>query len=244
MNYHFLLGKNKFCTLLKKEINYPIAISRGISNHFLLNSYCKIIYDGVRSKKLIQFQQKKEKYFLFVGNLSEHKGLDLIIDAFIDFANETFDYELLIVGSNEGDYANLVVNKALNSSSSKRIKFLGYRSDIDNLMAKASSLIVASSFEGFGLITAEAMFNGCLVIGKNTAGTKEQFDNGFKLQREEIGLRFYNQSELTLAMKEIAFNGIEYYFPMIKKAQETALSLYSTETNANQIIELYKKILK
>lgn len=42
------------------------------------------------------------------------------------------------------------------------------------------ALIVPSPFEAFGLITAEAMFNKCLVIGRDTAGTKEQFDNGQK----------------------------------------------------------------
>lgn len=47
-------------------------------------------------------------------------------------------------------------------------------------MNRATALIVPSPFEAFGLITAEAMFNKCLVIGKDTAGTKEQFDNGQK----------------------------------------------------------------
>ena len=45
-------------------------------------------------------------------------------------------------------------------------------------MSKALALFVPSSFEGFGFITVEAMFCGCLVIGRNTGGTKEQFDNG------------------------------------------------------------------
>lgn len=57
-------------------------------------------------------------------------------------------------------------------------------------MSKAQALIVASRFEGFGFITTEAMWNDCLVIGKNIAGTKEQFDNGVAETGHEIGLRF------------------------------------------------------
>jgi glycosyltransferase involved in cell wall biosynthesis len=38
-------------------------------------------------------------------------------------------------------------------------------------MAHATALIVSSYHEGFGFITVEAMFNGCLVIGNNKGGT-------------------------------------------------------------------------
>ena len=53
------------------------------------------------------------------------------------------------------------------------VKFLGIRKDIYSLMKNAMALVVSSPSEGFGFITVEAMLNGCLVIGRNTAGTKE-----------------------------------------------------------------------
>ena len=57
-------------------------------------------------------------------------------------------------------------------------------------------LIVPSIFEGFGFITAEGMANGCVVLGRNTAGTKEQFDNGVKMTGKEIGVRFIDDNEM------------------------------------------------
>jgi len=47
------------------------------------------------------------------------------------------------------------------------------RDDVYAIMSRATALIVPSHFEGFGRITAEAMFNGCLVAGYNSAGTRE-----------------------------------------------------------------------
>lgn len=49
-------------------------------------------------------------------------------------------------------------------------------------MNRATALIVPSPFEAFGLITAEAMFNKCLVIGKDTAGTKNNLTMVKKIQ--------------------------------------------------------------
>ena len=73
------------------------------------------------------------------------------------------------------------------------IELLGYRKDIPELMSNAKCLIVPSPNEAFGFITAEGMFNGCLVVGKNTAGTKIQFDNckkyaGRDAQQSVIGI--------------------------------------------------------
>ena len=50
------------------------------------------------------------------------------------------------------------------------------------------------------------MLNNCLVIERDTAGTKEQFNNGLKDTGEEIGLRFKTVEELTMRMIEVSNN--------------------------------------
>ena len=56
-------------------------------------------------------------------------------------------------------------------------------------------LIVPSKCEGFGLVTVEGMLNGSLVVGKDTGGTKEQFDNGKSFCGKEIGLRYNTEKD-------------------------------------------------
>ena len=111
-------------------------------------------------------------------------------------------------------------------------------------MNRAMALIVPSPFEAFGLITAEAMFNKCLVIGRDTAGTKEQFDNGQKKQNQEIALRFTNEQQLTTHLISMEQNGPSYYNKTTQQAYDSVSTLYSIENNAKQIKLLYTTVLK
>ena len=114
---------------------------------------------------------------------------------------------------------------------------------VRQLMEKATALIMASRAEAFGRVTAEAMFAGCLVIGRDTAGTKEQLDNGLTQIGREIGLRFSNVHELSQHMFDITYKGIETYFPMIKDSQNVVRHLYTTESYAEGVKNFYKQII-
>ncbi|GAB3769389.1 hypothetical protein GCM10028818_05380 [Spirosoma horti] len=243
MGYLPLGGKNYLSSLLKRKNNFPIAITKGIFEHFSMNHKARIIYDGVRENKQINFISKKSKYFLFVGNICQHKGVDQIIKAFIRFLKDNCDYTLHIVGEVKDKYSSILLKNIIDQGLNDKILFLGFRNDVDILMANATALIVASSSEGFGFTTAEAMFNGCLVIGKDCAGTKEQFDNGYALCENEIAVRYKTENDLVNAMQTIVKNGINYYFPIIQRSQKTVSSLYSTENCAENIIKLYQEIL-
>ena len=123
------------------------------------------------------------------------------------------------------------------------ITFLGMREDILSLMQHTLSLIVPSKAEGFGFITAEGMFSGALVIGKNTRGTKEQFDNGLTISGQEIGLRYNTQNELIAHLVRVTKDGIEPFIPMIKKGQTTVQRLYSIESHQQTVFEFYNHII-
>ena len=215
--------------------------------HFSTESNVKnlrVIYDGVHLKSETAFMCEKEKYFLFVGRLDEAKGFRNAVVAFSKFVEKRKDYKLLVAGTPLSvSYFNEIKAYIDANRLTDFIEFLGIRNDVDNLMQKATAVIMASRFEGFGLVTAEAMFNGCLVIGHDTGGTKEQFDNGVKLSGEEIGLRYGSVEELSRLMLEVADSEIDKFFPMIKRGQQVASSLYSIETCVDKVLEYYKEIL-
>lgn len=233
---------------LTKELNHPnnfkIAITNAIFNHTNLNIKAKVLYDGVFSTSNIpEINKRKKKYFLFVGILEDAKGINEAIEAFIEISSKYNDYQLLIAGSGNVNYVKMLQFKADKAMISEKVVFLGFRNDVYKLMAEASAILVCSRFEGFGFITAEAMFNGCLVIGKDTAGTKEQFDNGFEMWKQEIGIRYTENKELVLAIEEVCKNGIEPYLDTINKAQKTVVEMYSLEKNVQKLIDIYHEIL-
>jgi glycosyltransferase involved in cell wall biosynthesis len=236
--------KRKFLKTILDPNNYPIAITRGVFDHHNLTANAKVIYDGVFDTTVVPaIKPIKKNYFLFVGLVSEGKGTAEAIKAFLSTAPHYQKYELWIAGGGSIAYIDELKKLALQSNCSDRVKFLGHRTDVYYLMSEALALIVPSKFEGFGFITAEAMFNGCLVVGKNTAGTKEQFDNGLAMHGEEIGIRYHTEEQLTSAMKSVCETGISPYLHTLKIAQQTVVKLYSSNKNATEISNFYKEIL-
>ena len=96
-------------------------------------------------------------------------------------------------------------------------------------------LLFQAGNEGFGFITAEAMFNGTIVIGKDTGGTKEQMDNGKALAKTEIAFRYKNLQDLTDLLFYVQNLNKDTYMAMAKKAQEVVCELYDKGQQSKEI---------
>lgn len=224
---------------LRKERS--ICITRGIQEYFGLNGdNSEVIYDGVKYADDIVFDKDKEQYFLFVGRLDESKGVRLVLDAFAK--SNIAAYKLKIAGAS----LSLRDNDALKEYTKQlgiagKVDFLGVLPNVDLLMRRATALIMASQSEGFGRVTSEAMFNGCLVLGRDVAGTKEQFDNGLKWTGGEIGIRWNTVEELKTKMVEITNNGIEKYYSYIERGLDACVH-YSIEQNVCKLENFFRTV--
>ena len=229
-NLHYYPCRDIQSKRYKTSKSYTICITKDIQKYNNLQN-CNnslVIYDGVLLEKYITFNYVKSSYFLFAGRLEPAKGVLPLIDAYAEYCTQhTNPLPLYIAGSGTESYTQLIKHKIQEYDIENKIKLLGMRNDILNLYKDATALIVSSLSEGFGFITAEAMFFGCLVIGNNIAGTKEQFDNGKELMGDEIALRYTT----------------EHYEPMIIRSQETVKKLYSTEQHIQQVYNFYNEIM-
>lgn len=227
--------------------SYTICITKDIQkyNHLGVLNTSKVIYDGVLSSSKQTYVMNKKPYFLFAGRLEHVKGVLPLIDAYALYCKQhQFSLPLYIAGSGTPEYTHLIKNKIQEYDIEGKVMLLGVRKDILELYKNARAFIVPSLAEGFGFITAEAMFCGCLVIGNNTAGTKEQFDNGLEMTGEEIALRYTKQEELVQHLIDVTNNSTRHYEPMILRAQQVVAQLYSTEKHAERVYEFYNYILK
>lgn len=243
---HHYPMRSCFLMNLKKH-SYAVCITKDIQKHSKLgNENSCVIYDGVLSERQLRFNRQKDNYFLFAGRLEPAKGILELLNAFADFCllRPNLDIRLKIAGDTKDiQYHDFLINEVRRMDIETKIEFLGMRKDVLDLMAKAYLMIVPSRSEGFGFITTEAQFNGALVLGRDTAGTKEQFDNGLEMTGEEIALRYSNHQELVQAMCEVVDNGIEHYFPMIERSQQVVKALYTNERHAQRVYEFYNQIL-
>ena len=229
--------------------NYSIAITKAIALHRKVfgRPNNRIIYNGiVNSAKVKEIDEAKEPYFLFAGKCTEGKGFNDLIRAYIKYCQSVRAPLKLIVTGNKEDTDNTQKQWELlkNSHLEKNVEWIGIRKDIDVYMSKAMAVIVPSRCEGFGRVMVESMYNGGLVIGRNTGGSKEQFDKGSEINGKDIGLRYDAEQDLVKHMKVITEIGISEFLPMIKRAQQTVLHLYATENYVNSVILFYKDILK
>ena len=232
---------------LHKSGNFNIAITKGIYNFYQLKEEnSTIIYDGVLRQSYKPKEFPKEKYFLFVGRIVKEKGIFSLLNSYKDYLLRGGTFKLILAGNYSSKTKQKIdrLIEKYNIQNNIMLKGILPTNQIYDLMNRATALIVPSPFEAFGLITAEAMFNKCLVIGKDTAGTKEQFDNGQRKYNKEIALRFTNEQQLTTHLTDIEQKQIQQYTEIIERAYNYVSSLYSIENNAKQIECLYTSILR
>ena len=243
---HFFPTKGTFIRKINDKNNYNISITKDIFEYRNLRKDRDIVvYDGVFTLKQaeeLKNIKEKENYVLFAGRIEPAKGAYDLISVFEKFHELFPETKLLLAGnfSNQGNYYNKCSKFIIQHKMEEYVEFLGARDDIYNLMAKAKMLVVPSRFEGFGFITTEAMLNHCVVVGHNTAGTKEQFDNGFAEVGREIGYRFDKSEDMLDCMIKVMNDDTSR---MIEDAYHTVVKLYNVERNINKIVELYYKIL-
>lgn len=111
-----------------------------------------------------------------VAHFDYEKNHRLLIEAFERALMEQSNMELWLVGdgSLRQEIESLVQKKGLEG----KVKFLGIRSDIPQLLSQADIFVLSSDYEGFGLVVAEAMAAGVPVISTAVARVKEILENG------------------------------------------------------------------
>lgn len=226
---------------------YSITITKELKKHFNLDSKSRIIYNGIEKHQISESPVTfgdREDTIIYVGRLTPEKGAEEAMDAFIDFAKHNTKTRFEMIGGCKEPYKQFLLNKIKSNGLNDRIILTGHIDDTYLKMRSAKAIIVPSLCEGFGRITAEAMLNGCLVIGRNTAGTKEQFDNGLEICGEEIGMRFTNRQELIGALDELDNIDGSKYNRMTKNALDVVNSLYSVEKNTEETYAMFSTVIK
>jgi len=242
---HFFPSKQKFIQMLQSSNSYSIAITRGIFNYWQLKEdRDRVIYDGVMPEIEHTYIAHKDNYFLFAGRIEEAKGVKVLLTAFYEFCKSNTVYNLFIAGTGTGSYMHECLSLIKDLKIEDRVHFLGQVSDIYKYMEKALALIVASRSEGFGFITSEAMYNHCLVIGKDTAGTKEQFDLGLQEVKHEIGFRFTSEQELLSALEKAIQLSAHEYETITSNAYYVVKKKYIVKKHASEVNAFYTSILQ
>lgn len=240
---------------LSSPFTYTISITKDILRHRNqeTNPNAVQIYNGIIKSEQIRYQANKQDYLLFAGRIEPAKGITDLINAYISYALAIKNpLRLWIAGAcNYPEYLKELKKKVADNGLEKMVRWIGETSNVDDLMYEASATIVPSRFEGLGRVLPEAMANGCLCIGRNTGGTKEQMDNGRKLTGKDIAFSFDNAEQLThilISMTNRMSEGHSFipngeFYDMIHRSQYAVNEYFSEEKFGKRLMDFYRKII-
>lgn len=229
-------SKHAFHRRLKNS--YVITITKALLeyNHLKESYKHRVIYNGVRRKTETSFSNRKEKFFLCASRVSKEKGHERIIKIFSIFYQSHPDYKLVILGNGDINFIKELKQQSKILGCGDAVEFMGFQQNVSDYMYKAKALLVASPAEGFGRMTAEAAFNGCIVIGMNTGGTKE-------ILNIIGGYSYINDQEMLNAMKEVVLLTEEKYKEIALRSQKNAQEFFSEESYIDKIYNFYNDII-
>lgn len=227
-----------------QTITHAICITQGVQEDHQLTHNAEVIYDCIFNEAFNNSQPttNSHAYLFFAGRLEQNKGIEDLLEA---YAKSDQTRPLLVAGAAlEDGYRKKLEDKTKQLNIQTKVQFLGSRNDVPELMAAASATIVPSYSEGFGRILPEAMFMHCLTIGRDTTGTKEQFDNGLRLTGAEIGLRFTTTQELTELLNQVFQSAPNHWDDYRERAYTTVSTLYTDTACSEAVMKFYNKIRK
>ena len=207
-------------------------------------SKIKVIYDAVEleTDKDLLTSLNEKKVFVSTGVISRQKGFHDAIDAFAKMSIDAQEQaELWIVGGyDENDsYYQELLQKTDQYKLTEKVKFLGFRNDIGNIIKNAYCGLTCSYMEGLGRTTIEYMLSGKPVIGSNSGATVEILHNN------ETGLiyEYGNTDELAIKMEYLIKNScIAQKFG--QAGREYAEYEFSKERYTNLLLKVYEELLE
>lgn len=114
-----------------------------------------------------------------IGHVLPWRGYEFLIDAADRVVKLYPTARFLIVGStSDENYYKVLVNKVNMKKLQNNISFLGFRTEVREILAALDLFVLPSLSEGFSLVTVEAMAAGKPVVGTNSGGPEEIVDDG------------------------------------------------------------------
>ncbi len=203
----------------KKHLMEKLAIPEARIHRIYYGTDPQIFYPATPQERTELRRQlgwaEDQRTAVFIGALGDRrKGLDILFAVWQQLcADPTWDVDLAVVGGG----AELPLWQAIASQAglANRIHFLGFRSDVPDLLRAADCLISPTRYEAYGLGVHEALCCGLPAFVSASAGIAERYpshlnnlllpdpenisDLVHRLQQWRILVQEYNQQLSTFA---------------------------------------------
>jgi glycosyltransferase involved in cell wall biosynthesis len=225
--------KNKF----KIDKSKTLTISNGVDLE---------AFEGENERQTLRKKlgiADNEKIIGTVANFRKIKNHIFLLKVFNEFVREYKNVRLLLIGQGfEGDVENTeeeLRNYVNEKGLGKNVLFLGYRSDIPELLKIMDIFCLASFKEGLPISLIEAMAAGLPVVGTDVEGIRDVIipnKNGFLVQIDDVkGLKNVLQNLIKDESLRNKFG---------EESKSLARDTYSLEHCVKQYQDIFSSIIK
>jgi glycosyltransferase involved in cell wall biosynthesis len=180
-------------------------------------------------------------FILYAGNITEHKNVGRIIEAFsalkVDLAKENRfpDLKLIIIGDELSKHPDLR-RTVIKSAVQNEVRFLGFVPiDVLRIFYDAAKVFVFPSlYEGFGFPPLEAMAHGTPVVTSNVSSLPEVVGNAAVLVNPE------NVFEITRAVHRVLVD--PSLRERMKERGYEQVKKFSWTESARCTLEVYRQV--
>ncbi len=177
---------NKTLPLTQFVVLNAESLRTSLQRYLPIDAHIKIIPNGINLADSlivnsdIGIRQSIEvsadtKLIGYVGRLAPEKNLDTLVRALAETDRD--DIHMLLVGT--GDQRPLLEKLATRLGIDRRVHFLGYRSNVYEVLKQIDVYIQPSLYEGMPNSVMEAMAIGCPVIATSIDGNVELLGDGY-----------------------------------------------------------------
>jgi glycosyltransferase involved in cell wall biosynthesis len=206
---------------------------------------CTVIYNGVDTAFFSpDHTTRAAKQVLYVGTVSERKGLNELFTAIPLVLDAVPRTEFLLVGRiSQGEHAKPMSERLLSTlpeQARSQVRFLGPvpHEGLAEHYRRATLLVFPSRAEALGLVPLEAMSCGCPVVATNRASGPELVEDGVSGLIADVANPHDLASKIVCLLRDD-----EAARRMGVKAQERTLSLFTIERTVRESLRVYEKAL-
>ncbi len=201
-----------------------------------LHNKVQVVHNGVSVSDYC-YSSCDNNYILYLGRLSEEKGIELLLDSYTElFSSKRKDipaeFAIKIVGT--GNMMGAMKQQF------KQAQFCGHLtgSELKRLIHECSFVVVPSRwYENFSMAVLESMACGKPIIASNIGGLPEQIEDG------KTGFLFEpNNSKELMQKMLLLMQNAPLRSAMGKAAREKVEKEFSLEQHARKLLDVYREL--
>ncbi|WP_181317579.1 glycosyltransferase [Photobacterium kishitanii] len=218
---------DKFIELGAAPAKKMKAVLNGIdTNTFMFSADKRIKYRK-------QFCLNDDKLIVAVGSLNLPKDYPNLLNAISIVVANKLNVKVKVIG--DGPLKDNLLQLVDELNLADVVEFVGISRDVSGIMSASDLFVLSSSFEGFGLVVAEAMACERPVVATDCGGVKEVVGSIGKLVAPE------NSDDLAKGIIEVLNKPEQELQQLGKQGRQRILNKYSLDYVVEQYMNLYNR---